>query len=196
MTENRKELLTDQNIISDLLKYEDYKYSNAEDHSFTYIIPYAAVAILLGRLFSSWLLGGLIMLIPLYHLYRLILVWREKRLRKQAIKNGGFTVITDRLSHIAEEVIYEPHTGRRSAHLTKTVTFFYFPSAQWRVPPFSKHYSWSRDFHLSSSGLLNTSVPDNEFYLVLVDNQAEVGYIYNKKFFRYEKEIPSHENGV
>ncbi|MBE6632923.1 MAG: hypothetical protein E7620_01120 [Ruminococcaceae bacterium] len=194
MNESHRELLTDQGIISDLLKYEDRKFSNAEEHRFTFIIPYAALAIVLGRLLDSWIVFGVIMLIPVYNFYRLILIWQEKRRRRQSIKNGGFTVITDKLTHIGEEQIYEPHAGRRSAHFSKVVTFFYFPSGQWRVPSIYRHYSWSKNCHLSGEGLMNTSVPENEFYLVLVNNQTEVGYVYNKKLFRYEKEGAPHES--
>ncbi|MBO7762390.1 MAG: hypothetical protein J6T24_06300 [Clostridia bacterium] len=47
-----------------------------------------------------------------------------------------------------------------------------------------KHYAWSREYCLSSTGLWQTSVEGNEFYVISLQGHPDIRYIYPKKFFK------------
>jgi hypothetical protein len=118
---------------------------------------------------------------------------RDYKMQKDAIKNildrGDVCISVEKLSHIAEDTIYEPHRGRRRVHSTKIVTFYYFTSGgRWRVPS-GEHYEWSGDYRLSSKGLENVSLVGDEFYYVSLQGYHEVSYIYPCKYFELDASL-------
>ena len=190
MEKVQKEVLTKDDIISDLLLWEAYVHSNKTEIHYAYII----LPILFGSLFAA--LTGIIYLaliflvLPIYHLYLLIKKIRNTRMRRARILNSDISIKTDVLERITTEQIYEPrYSFGRTRHNMRTVTYFYFSMRKWRVPNVMTHYDWSPNFYLSTEGLINTSVEGNEFYLVSIKDEYEVGYAYNKKFFELSKDL-------
>ena len=49
-------------------------------------------------------------------------------------------------------------------------------------------FRWSREYYLSVSGLKNISLSGDEFYVAVRACDGEVGQIYPKKLFEYERE--------
>ncbi len=109
----------------------------------------------------------------LSYIYHYVIAYREYKAQKKelshAFDRGDISISLERLSHISEETIYEPHMEHRYAYKpgmrdTKEVKFYYFSAGRsWRVPSTDCHYKWSKDYYLTTMGLLNISVEGNEF---------------------------------
>ena len=52
-----------------------------------------------------------------------------------------------------------------------------------------KHYSWSKDFYLSSKGLENISMKGDEFYFVSLQSHHDIAYIYPCKNFELDENL-------
>ena len=189
MREIRLERLTDENIKKDLLLYEKKRISRLEDWRMSYIVPLLTAAVVLWFLLKLWWLSLGLTVIPIYQIVCLVSHYREYGERKRQILGGGYTVQTDRLNAIVEdEPIHEPWTGRHGSYSVKHVDLFHFSSSEWRVVPTFKHYAWSGLYAMSQQGLFNTSIPGDEFYTVVIGNDSEIAYVYNKKLFDYQPE--------
>ena len=194
----KKDKLTLDAIKEDLLKMAESKILNKTEGRFLYIVPITLLAILLGILLENIFVGLLVFSPAVYHIVRYIIEYREYRQSKRAvlalIARGEISISKDALSHIAEETIYEPNYrytlySRRTRAL-KTVTVFHFKGcASWRIPEVYGHYTWSREFHISSYGLENTSLIGDEFYFVSLQANHEIAYIYPCKFFELDASL-------
>ncbi|MBQ2806906.1 MAG: hypothetical protein IJF08_07640 [Clostridia bacterium] len=187
----KKEILTDEVILQDILKNEEKKAQNNDNKTLIWVMPIAALAILAGYA-VSWVLAipiGLLAIVPI------VLYFKQNKKDREIVESveydGEFVISTDKLSHIDKEQVYEPHTHYRPGmsthtHYTKCITVFYFDNAKWRVPETEKLYAWSKEMYISPEGLDNTSLRGDEFYLVSRKGEAEVAYAYNRKFFEYK----------
>ena len=186
-----KEKLTLFNIKHDLHNVASFKISNASDWRFSYIVPITLLAIMIGVLTKSILIGLLIFSVAAYHIVLYIPsckeYFRQKKAIKEALDRGDISISVEKLSHIGTESIYEPHMGGRRVHEFKTVTFYYFVSGtRWRLPEVYKHYGWSKEYYLSNKGLENISVEGNEFYYISLQGEYDIAYIYPCKIFQLD----------
>ena len=187
----QKEILKLSNVITDLRKIADFQDDNTSEGKLAYIVPIAMVAVMVGAVLQLVWLGILIFLIDVPIIIGYIRDRRAYYTRKKAltevIARADVSISVERLSHIAEEVIYEPHVYRGHRHTTKLVTLFHFESGvAWRVPDFIKHYPWSKEYQLTPRGLENISVEGNEFYLISLQGYHEIAYIDPCKFFEID----------
>ena len=190
----KKETLTMEAIKSDLIKIVNYQVSNKADWRFSYIVPFTALAIFLGVFTKSVFIGMAVFCVAAYHIARFIIEYKAYKIQKAAILSviarGEISVSTEIFSHIANKTIYEPHPARRRAKATKRITVYYFDGgASWRVPTVKKHYSWSKDFYISSKGLENISIKGDEFYFVSLQSHHDIAYIYPCKNFELDKSL-------
>ena len=186
-----REVLTDGNILSDLLEAEILRHKKAtEGHKFR-IGSFLVYAIAVGILSKTFWVGLIIALGSVYHAVMLSRKIREHKSNMASLRSGGFTVDTDIFSHISDESIVEPHLGglSRSKKMTRyrRVTYFYFNNCRFRLC-FFRGFSWSREYYLSIGGLKNISLAGDEFYVAVRASDGEVGQIYPKKLFEYEKD--------
>ena len=189
MEKVKKERLTQENIIKDLLYSEAQRRYLAKNRHSTYIIPILYVAVIVLLLTKFFWIGIIIALGTIYPTVRCVMIYRDSANRKRSILNGEFTVITDKLVNIGYETVYEPDfTGDFPFMMTFTrdYEFFYFDAQKWQVVGNSRHYDWSKEHYMSTQGLRNTSILGDEFYLVINNYDHEIGYIYNTKFFEYK----------
>ena len=196
----KKEKLTLDGIKQDLLKIADFQLSNKTDWRFSYIVPITLLAVMAGVFLKNIFVGLLIFSVAAYHIVRFVMEYKEHKNAKNAvislIERGEISISTERFSHIANETIYEPNNvwialASRSmftkVQATKTITVYYFDGGiSWRVPNIDKHYSWSKEFYISSKGLKNISVAGNEFIFVRLQNNSEIAYIYPCKTFELD----------
>ena len=194
-----RERLLQSNIIKDLNIIAKAQISAKSDWRLAYIWPCVALALFLPIYFSNltiiWIASIVLFGIAAYHTIRYIPERNDYVQKRNALLNAmnraDIAVSVERLSHIAEETIYEPHKYGVSIHshtdLTKRVKYFYFEGGKrWRVPVVNEHYAWSKEFHLTTSGLDNISVQGNEFYFVSLQGFSDIAYIYPCKYFVFE----------
>lgn len=186
-----KEDLTLEHVKQDLLKIVELRGSNISDWRLSYIVPVTLLAVIVGFLLKNVWIGLLIFSVSAYHIVRLVIEARQNRETKKLLKNeiqrGDVAVSIETLDHITQEIIYEPYAGRRSHHVTKEVKFFYFLSGiRWRVPNVITHYPWSKNYSITSKMLDMTAVEGNEFYVISLQSNHEIAYVYNTKFFDFK----------
>jgi len=184
----KKEELTLQNVKQDLGRIAAFHLFNKADVRFAYIVPSALSAIVVGCLLHNLWIGLAIFSLAAYHIVRYVIEYKQYHAQKLAIRTvlerGDVSVSVERLSHIKQEVIYEPHAAGRHVHETKTVTFYHFEGGTaWRLPRVDRHYEWSAEYAITSRGLDNVSLVGDEFFFVSLQGYADIGYIYPCKFF-------------
>lgn len=183
----KKEPLKLSNIKADLKRMADFYMSNRVDFRLRYIVPIVIIAVLVGIFTKRVWVGLLIFSLSSIEIVRFFKDLKAHRNTKQmitaAIERGDISISVETLSHIAHEVIYEPHTvvlgGRGYCDETKTAPFFHFEGGgSWRVPSVEKHYSWSQDYYMSQSGLENTSTQGEQFFFICLQGYYDIAYIY------------------
>jgi hypothetical protein len=190
----KKETLTMEAIKSDLIKIVNYQVSNKADWRFSYIVPFTALAIFLGVFTKSVFIGMAVFCVAAYHIARFIIEYKAYKAKKavilSVIERGEISITTETLSHIANDVIYEPHSARRRAKLTKIITLYHFDGgSSWRIPTLYKHYEWSKEYYISSKGLENISIKGDEFYFVSLQSHHDIAYIYPCKNFELDEDL-------
>ncbi len=190
----RKEKLTMENIKKDLSEIISCELSIAEDWRFQYIIPISLLAVVLGILFQSVLVGLAVFTPAAYHIVRFAISAVDNKNKKaalaSAVDRGDVSISVKKLSHIAEQTVYEPHLGYRRARSTREAIFFHFEGgSSWRLHNTYKHYEWSRDFAFSGAGLCNVSIAGDEFYYVVLQKEADVAYVYPCKYFELDSSL-------
>lgn len=186
--EKTKEILTKENIKRDLKYAASRRFSNRIAYRLDFVIPWLFAAILVGALTRILWIAALMSIFPAYHLVQLAREYIPYRKNVSRIIRGEFSVHRDTLVKICSETIYEPWVGRRGRiHYYKEVSFFHFEQFDWRVV-YGKHYTWSDFISMSTTGLENTSVEGNTFFVAVYNNSPEVGYVYNTKFFIWNEE--------
>lgn len=186
-----REVLTDGNILGDLLEAEILRHKRATEENKFRIGSFLVYAVAVGILSKTFWVGLIIALGSVYHAVMLSRKIKDHKSNMASLRSGGFTVDTDIFSHISDESIVEPHLGglSRSKKMTRyrRVTYFYFNNCRFRLCFFGG-FRWSREYYLSVSGLKNISLSGDEFYVAVRACDGEVGQIYPKKLFEYERE--------
>ena len=190
----KKETLLISHITSDLKTVTNFQMDNIEEWRFSYIIPITLLSVLLGVILKNIWIALLIFSAAAYHIILFIIEHRNYSIKKKAVINAiaraDICISTEKLSHIATEMIYEPHTVGTRGRSTKTVKYYYFESgSRWRVPTVDKHYKWSKDYYISSKGLENISIQGDKFYFVSLQGYHDIAYIYPCKNFELEEEL-------
>ncbi len=177
MEKIKKEVLTKENLVADLLKAEKVRAFSKTSSSFAYLILIPLLSITVGIVINIYV-GIIISLFAVFFLILLIRQIRISKIRQQAIKNGEYTITTEKLVNICEETALQLH---RRYYAAKVSNYMYFSNQKWKIP--SNNYTWSELYKLSEAGIINTSLIGDEFYIVLVNDNHEISCVYNTKFF-------------
>ncbi len=110
------------------------------------------------------------------------LLWYIRRRKKlKEIEKGEFIVILD-------ELLYEKQGELRTEatfYKGKWISYLQFSNnGRWELE--GNYYSWSDKYKMSGTGICNTSVSKDIFYVVLYKNTKKVVMAYNTKFFDYK----------
>ncbi len=187
-----KETLTLEGIVHDLTRLAKWQPTDMLAYRFALSVIGTVATVVAAVYLKFWWITALVALFPLYHILCGVLEWRVLRAKKRAVRairdRGDISIARVKLNTITEEYIYEPHGGIGINGATllykRLVTQYYFSSgARFRVPPFRRHYEWSRDFYITTKGLHNMSAVGDEFYYVFVQGFYDVAYIYPCKRF-------------
>lgn len=194
-----KEVLTIDAIKSDLIKIAEQNIIRDSDRRFVFIIPCFLISVILGVIVKSIFISLPFLLVAIYHAARFITEYRAYRSKRSAvlstIRRGDVSISIETLSHIADEVMYEPHRIADHTKASKTITVYYFEgSSSWRVPWVIKHYDWSKEYYISSKGLENISVKGDEFYFVSLTEHPDISYIYPRKTFMLDKNLEKQDS--
>lgn len=189
-----KETLTLDGIRKDLLKIVSEQMSNKEDWRLSFIAPIALLAIFFGILFKDIFIGLLIFSCSGYQIYRyakeIADCVKKKKMLSLALARGDISISTETLSHIAEEAVLEPRVVARHRRSVKFIKVYYFEGgSSWRTILVDKHYSWSREHHITQWGLENISVKGNEFFVVRLQQHQNISYIYPCKLFELDESL-------
>ncbi len=196
----KKEILTCENVKRDLLKLLACKAEFKSDWRILVFAPAYIIAVLLPIYFNvgftesfppaASIISSLFFLgIALYQTVIYVREMREiKALRRDMegrLDKGEFHVSVERLNHIAEYTAYYPrgHSLRDKREIRDEITFYFKGSASWHVPDVIYHYEWSAELRLSTKGLCNVSIPEDEFFFISLVEYPELSYIYPVKFF-------------
>ena len=182
----KREELKFENIKKDL---EHVAYST--NYNISHRWGYGVFVAPIGAILAFFVYKLLAIPFVIFSVYSLIRYIPEARENKRDMKNISdalercdFSVSIEKLSHIADETVYEGHDGlRHSSHTREDRYYHFYSGLSWKEPNVSEHYEWSKDFSLSSKGLSQTSVEGNEFYYVTLKGASNAAYIYNTKFF-------------
>ena len=199
----QKEVLTLEKIASDLNKVSGTTMQKNYEVRFTYIMPITSLAVLIGILLESILIGLLIFSVAAYHIVRCVLEYRDYSSTKKAVRSkmnrGDISICKENFSHFAVETIYEPHVhyhrvGKNDVDMYKHVKFMYFMSGtSWRVPIVKNHYAWSKEYYVSTEGLDNISLQGDEFYYGTLQGDYDISYVYPCKFFTLDSSLKRDE---
>lgn len=194
----KKETVTFENIKADLSKIADIDFENVKEWRTTFIFPLTIASLLLGIAsyiaFKNVWAGVVLFLIPLYHIVRFFIAYKNYKIRKNAIamasKREDISISSEILSHVSTEQIYEPYMGVRRVHYMKEVEFLNFRSfKRWRAWTFSKLYEWSEEHYMSGDTVEKISMPGDEFFYVSLQGFNEISCVYPCKFFVLDKNL-------
>lgn len=194
----KKETVTFENIKADLNKIADIGFESIKEWRFTFIFPLTMASLLLGIAsyiaFKNILAGIILFFIPLYHLVRFFISYKEYKIRKKAIarvsKREDISISLECLSHVSTEQIYEPYMGFRRVHYMKEVNFLNFRSfKRWRVGTIGTLYEWSEEHYMSGDTVEKTSMPEDEIFFVSLQGFDEIACVYPCKFFVLDKNL-------
>ena len=182
MDSARKEALRREHIIRDLLAADKSLFWKKAEIHFCFIGPFLLLSLLLGAIFHKLWLSAVCLFPVVYHVIRLVFRIVHSIRRRKSIRNGNFRISTEKLVNIGTETIYEPPFAGTTTHLFRDIEFFYMEYGKWRVPHI-EHYPWSSLYRMSTAGLKNTSILNDEFYVVTLSFDDEIGYVYNCRLF-------------
>ncbi|MBP3685465.1 MAG: hypothetical protein J6J21_00360 [Clostridia bacterium] len=194
---HRREKLTDELIRMDVCRHLQEQTSGQFRLAFFWLIWSVLVAFCSGILvfgydirpvsIEIWYTGVFVFSIGflLWCIGRIIFLLIE---RKRAVKKAEalqLSVCREKLLSVseiclskAERVVFRRWGRLNAPEWTKIL---HFPSGQWKV--FGYFYRWSKLYRMSATGVGNTAVVGDEFYLVF--SEGTLVYAYNTKFFRY-----------
>ena len=190
----QKETLTLPHIAHDLRIAAQCGQSRVDEWRLPVICASAVLAVLLGIILKNVWVALPFVAVAVYQVVRYVQSFRVYKAQTRAIEEiidrGDISISVEKLSHIAEEVIYEPHSTGRHHKSTRTVTFFYFESGiSWRLLSIPRHYAWSKEHYVSPQGLMNISLAGDEFYYVSLQGHGDIAYVYPCKNFKPDSRL-------
>ena len=178
---NKKDLLTAEHIMSDLLSEEKDRFIDSATWIPVVTLPAGGVISIFGVILRSSLIGIFLAVVVLCMAGVWFGYYRRSRKRRKMVADGNYTVTTEKLCNVMEDADRDDLLTR-----SRCVWYLFFPSMKWKIPMFN--FGWSERYHMSCEGVVNTSIIDDEFYVVLFNDTYEIGYAYPKKFFEWEGE--------
>ena len=189
-----KELLTEKRVRMDLVRILEARRGRLLAWRLFYIVPGVPLAVLLGFLFDSVWIGLLALCYTVYH--AVCLASEQRRHSKLGCQlfgglgGGALTVTRERLSEIAEESVFDHHRGLRHHHTVRSARFFEFASGKrWRVTAVGVPESRSAMPDALPAGGGCTAVLGDEFYLVTMTDDPEIGMLYSTLEFELGEEL-------
>ena len=175
MSNNRieKEILT-----NDLIQQDIINCLKNDNHLAVNIIL-IAVSIFFAFCFSRLTMyAWFFLLIPTSFL----IIWYIKRINKiKKIKKYEFIVVLD-------EFLYEKQGELRTEatfYKGRLISYLQFlNNGKWEVE--GNYYSWSDKYKMSGTGICNTSISKDVFYVVLYEDSKKIAIAYNTRFFEYK----------
>lgn len=188
----QKDKLNLQNIKKDLDSIIFLREFISEDRRMDYVFPLVLISLILIFALKLVWIGLLILLLPAYHIFRLVLEKLQCRSKRKAlmdaVERSDISISVEKLSHLSRETVYEPRLSTRND--TKEISVLYFMSGcSWRIPNFHKHYSWSKNYYISAKGLENIAVPGNEYFFISLQGHSEIAYVYPCDFFELDESL-------
>lgn len=171
----QKETVTD-----DLIKKDILHLLRSDGHEVVNVIL-SVVCIAVAAFFTIFTPYAWFLLLIPASVFAIIYINRYRL--KRDIKNGNFTVITDKL---VDEKQNEPRT-EMTFYKGRYVSYLEFGcNDRWELE--GSYYTWSKLYRMSDSGICNTSLVGDEFYLVLYNKNNKILMAYNSRFFDYQKQ--------
>ena len=172
------EKIEKENLTNDLIK-QDILNNYINDSHITINIILVFVSILFALLFSFLSPFALFFLFIPLSLFIFSYVKRKEKIKE--VEKGEFFVVID-------ELLYE-----KQGELRTEATFYkgrwisylqFYNHGRWELE--GTYYSWSNKYKMSSTGICNTSLSKDTFYVVCHKNKQEIVMAYNTKFFDYK----------
>ena len=180
----QKEILTLDVVKQDLRKMVGFDQTHVAEHRVPFILLGGGIAVGAGILCQSLWIALLLSSFAIYQTVQLI---RELRADSAlmntifcAVERGDFTVSTEILENVSEEIQYKRVGRHRRAYPVRYLCFR--TGRRWRIPD-GTSYEWSMRYAMSGQGLDYTSVNEDEFYVITLQGYYHVAYVYNKKLF-------------
>lgn len=191
-----KETLTVDNIKRDLLAKLKFEQAGKRSPA-SALIVWAAFILFMGLLLGlACLLGpiklGIVILLAtavgfagclIGALLVIRKVNKEMSLKRTWVENGEFRIVGDKIERARMDDNF-----RNEKSLSEGNDLLVFTRYGKYYIPLITHYEWSKDYYLSPSGMFNTSIVGDTFYLVLFtqDPKQKIAMVYNTKFFKLE----------
>lgn len=168
-----KEILTDALIKQDVI----YQFKTDGHAAINIILGGISVFfIFLFSLFSPYVWIALAIPAAL-----LAISYIRRAIKLSEIKNGNFIVITDTLLYEKQGEVRMTPTFYKS----RWVSYMQFESSgRWELS--GRYYTWSTNYKMSESGICNTSLSGDTFYLVMQEKDRKIVMGYNTRFFDYK----------
>ncbi len=177
-----KQILTKKDIEKDLFAYERSRVSGYRPIWIYSLFVLTLNTVGLGIFFKSIFLFVVAALFVGAAGFLIGASVRNKAERKKKIKQGKFHIGREVLTGTIEDNELTSGLGHRYAKHVRKLVFSY---GSWTVPTIC--YEWSKDYRMSATGVLNTSVTGDEFFVVTYEGDGEVVAAYNTKFFDYKE---------
>ena len=154
-------------------------------------VAFSAPWIFIFALASLKFVSIALALFSVYHIVRMFIQLfcnaRVKKVINRGLERGDVSVSVERFSHVSREWVFERRFSLDLFPDYKRIWFWYFSSgANWRVPEWKMHYRWS-ELAMYTRGLKDLAVQGDEFYMIKLNADPTVKYIYNKKLFVFEE---------
>ena len=186
-----KDKITLSAVKEDLLKQERFALRERVRYRLCAIIPFALFASVIALGVNHPIVGAAVALIAAYQSIRLLIEYLKYCNRKKAIRfimvREDVSISTEVFSHVAEEIVFEPHLVGTRLHLSKVISKYYFKNGiGWRAPLGYTHYEWSKNYNVTPKGLENISISGDGFYYIHLQGNTDIAYIYPCKNFELD----------
>ena len=193
----KKEKITLENIKHDLNLIADTKFKIKLERHCPILICGVLLALMFGLVTRFWI-GLLIFLLFVPECFLFANSYKKYRSAKIAImqinERKDISISDEIFTHISTETIHEPRLWKMQHNGRQEIKLLTFNSGlKWRLY-YKEHYAWSKEFHTSAQGLINTSIEGNEFYAVSLQKYLDIEYVYPCKFFELDSSLVLQEN--
>lgn len=194
---DERELLDKQGVLTDILALERTRREHSVEG--VLLISVLAACLILSLVLWHWIVAVIASPIVIFLSVRILLKSKRKRETLYGLRNGGFHLEEATLEGIAREQVVSPYVkfrGTRSySGMTQEHLVLYFTRGRYVLPKLPFYYAWSELCSMEEAGIDHTSVPDNDFYLVINNTDSSILFFYNKKLFRLSEELKAEMQG-
>lgn len=175
----KKEILTIEKIKHDL--YFNLK-SKMQDRISRYAVMTFLLALLGLTLYYQTESIVIVFILSIFPIaFAIILIFLFGRTKHRIDKNS-FLIVHDKVSYTGRDTRYSKYPPQDLSPY-----YLYFPCyGKYTVPYFN--YTWSDLYSMSYEGVYNTSIAEDEFYLIVFRTKKEkIEVVYNQKMFELKK---------